>query len=124
MLLCTFNGQRFLAEQLQSIALQSFTAWTLWASDDGSTDQTGRMLAEFGEAWGPDRVTTLSGPAEGLVRNFSTLVANDRIAADAYAFSDQDDVWERDKLERAMRWLSEVPASTPGVVLFAHDDDR
>lgn len=114
-LLCTCNGQRFLAEQLESIHAQTHDAWTVWASDDGSTDETRGVLEQYRTRWGGDRLSVVTGPAQGLTRNFSTLAASDRIAADAYAFADQDDVWERDKIERAMHWLAGVSASTPAL---------
>jgi glycosyltransferase involved in cell wall biosynthesis len=43
-LMCTFNGERFLKEQLDSFATQTHQNWTLWVSDDGSTDQTLEIL--------------------------------------------------------------------------------
>jgi len=54
-------------------------------------------------------------PAEGFVANFLSLTCKASIEADYYAYSDQDDVWESDKLERAVRWLQTVPENIPAL---------
>jgi len=52
----TYNGQNFLAEQLQSIENQTHKNWRLVLSDDGSTDDTLTIAKEFQDKWGCDRV--------------------------------------------------------------------
>ncbi len=56
-----------------------------------------------------------SGPAEGFAANFVSLTCNDTIQADFYAYSDQDDIWEADKLARSVQWLQTLPADVPGL---------
>lgn len=105
-LLCTYHGEEFLAEQLDSFARQTHTNWTLWVSDDGSTDDTLAILERYQKAWGADKLIILHGPADGPTKNFMSLVHNAQIQADYYAFSDQDDIWEADKLQRAIALLT------------------
>jgi glycosyltransferase involved in cell wall biosynthesis len=111
--LSTFNGERFLREQLTSIAAQTFKRWTLHAVDDGSTDRTLSILSEFCARAEPEQVIIRHALNAGFVRNFLDLGCDAEISADYYAFSDQDDVWHADKLERAIgllrRWI-ERPA--------------
>lgn len=114
-LLCTYNGQRYLAEQLDSFAAQTHGNWTVWASDDGSTDGTDALLAGFQARWPAGRLSLLAGPKAGLVANFLALSCNTNIQADYYAYSDQDDIWEAEKLERALRWLESIPADIPAL---------
>jgi glycosyltransferase involved in cell wall biosynthesis len=114
-LLCTFNGQRFLEEQLKSYIAQTHSNWEIWASDDGSQDDTLSILESYQTQWGTARLSILSGPSEGFVANFLALTCNASIEADYYAYSDQDDVWEPEKLERAVNWLQSVPAQTPAL---------
>jgi glycosyltransferase involved in cell wall biosynthesis len=114
-LLCTFNGAAFLNEQLLSIQRQTYPHWHLVASDDGSSDQTLQVLAAFQEKIGSDRMTLRTGPQSGFVNHFLTLVTDASIHADFFAFSDQDDIWEPDKLERALRWLGETPHEIPAL---------
>lgn len=114
-LLGTFHGQQFLAEQLSSFATQTHSNWDVWASDDGSTDDTLTILEYFRGRWPAGRLSIHAGPARGFVSNFLFLTCNTAIQADYYAYSDQDDIWEPEKLERAVRWLESVPAGIPAL---------
>lgn len=114
-LLCTFQAQRFLADQLQSIKAQHWQAWKLWVSDDGSTDQTLGILEHHRTEWGAQHLHVQPGPCKGSTANFLSLACHPDINADGFAFCDQDDLWHPDKLARAMRWLQTVPANTPAL---------
>ena len=65
-LLCSYQGERHLAEQLDSIAAQTHRGWTLWVSDDRSTDDTLAILEQYRSRWGSDRLSILTGPARGF----------------------------------------------------------
>jgi len=114
-LLCTLHGQPFLADQLDSIERQTYPNWELWASDDGSADDTQAILRRYKDKWGGRRVSICSGPSEGFVSNFLSLTCKAEIQADFYAFSDQDDIWEEDKLRRAVEWLRTIPNDVPAL---------
>lgn len=114
-LLCTYHGQHYLAEQLDSFTAQSHANWEVWASDDGSKDDTHAILEACMQQWPVGRLSIHCGPAEGYAANFLSLACKANIEADYYAYSDQDDIWEADKLERALRWLESVPANTPAL---------
>lgn len=114
-LLCTYHGQRYLAEQLDSFATQSHNNWEVWASDDGSKDDTRAILMAYKAQWPAGRLSIHVGPAEGFAANFLSLTCRAGIQADFYAYSDQDDVWEADKLSRALHWLTTVPPSIPAL---------
>ena len=104
-LMGTFNGAAFLSQQLDSIADQSHGDWRLYASDDGSTDETMAILEDYQARWGTDKLHIFKGPKAGFAANFMSLVANQDIKADAFAFADQDDIWCRDKLTKAVSFL-------------------
>jgi len=114
-LLCTMNGQRFLEEQLDSLAAQTLLGWQVWASDDGSQDGTLAILNRYRAAWGEDRLFLQVGPGRGFAANFLSLVCRYDLEAEYYAFSDQDDIWEADKLHRAVVWLETVPNTVPAL---------
>ena len=101
-LLCTYNGARFLAEQLDSLEDQTHQNWVVFASDDGSTDQTLEILQQYQAKWPAGKLTIHSGPQKGFCQNFLSLACDPNIRADYYAFCDQDDVWLPYKLEVAL----------------------
>jgi glycosyltransferase involved in cell wall biosynthesis len=112
-LLCTLNGERFLAEQLASIKSQTFKNWKLIASDDGSRDRTRSILAAFQKSCGPGKVEIIGGPQRGATANFLFQVCAENLLSEYYAFCDQDDVWDADKLERAIDALEHTDSSIP-----------
>ena len=101
-LLCTYNGARFLAEQLDSLESQAHQNWVVIASDDGSTDQTLEILRQYQAKWPSGKLTIRSGPQKGFCQNFLSLACDPNIRADYYAFCDQDDVWLPEKLTVAL----------------------
>ncbi|AXT48975.1 MULTISPECIES: glycosyltransferase family 2 protein [Chromobacterium] len=114
-LLGTFNGQPHLSDQLDSFVTQTLNNWSVWASDDGSTDQTMDILEKYQSTWGKSRLTIRRGPQQGFAANFLSLVCDPNIDADYYAFSDQDDIWEADKLSAALTRLEQIPKETPAL---------
>lgn len=127
-LMCTYQGERFLRRQLDSIKAQTFGDWTLWVSDDRSSDGTFSILESYRRTWGEDRLIVRCGPAQGFRANFLSLACDAAIEADYFAFADQDDLWDADKLEVALRWVESIPAATPalycGRTRLIDEDDR
>ena len=113
-LLCTLNGARFLAAQLASIEQQSYDNWRLIASDDHSDDATLAILRHFAHRV-CQPVEIRMGPQRGPAANFLSLAADPGIDGDYFAFCDQDDVWHRDKLARAMSWVAAMPPDLPTI---------
>jgi glycosyltransferase involved in cell wall biosynthesis len=113
-LMGTRDGAAYLADQLRSIADQTHHNWTLLVSDDGSRDATCDIITDFA-ATQKQRVTIRNGPGQGVCANFLSLAADPTIAAEVYAFCDQDDVWHPDKLRRALDWLATIPDMTPAL---------
>ena len=90
-----FNGERYLAEALNSILAQTYGSLEIIVADDGSTDGTAALVASYGDrvryVWQPN-----AGPA--AARNLGLTV----VQGDVVAFLDQDDLWHLKKLERQM----------------------
>lgn len=114
-LLCTYHGQHYLADQLDSFANQTYSNWEVWASDDSSQDDTHTILESYKAKWGGDQLSIHFGPAEGFVANFLSLTCKASIQSDFYAYSDQDDIWKVNKLQRAVDWLSTISANVPAL---------
>lgn len=121
-LLATYNGAQYLAPQLDSLLAQTFTDWRLLVRDDGSTDASPTILADY-QAKFPDRIAIITGKGQnlGASDNFAFLMAQ---ADAAYLmFCDQDDVWLPDKIEWTMATMRDLEArhgaDTP---LLVHTD--
>ena len=108
-LMATYNGEKFLAEQLESIEQQTYGNWRIVMSDDGSSDNTLAIARQFQEKWGADRLQIRQGKrqgCQGFCQNFLSMACDASIRADLYAFSDQDDFWMANKLERAIAYFN------------------
>ena len=114
-LLCTLNGARFLPQQLASFDSQNFRDWRLFVSDDGSEDRTLALLADFQKKHGPSRVDIRRGPGKGFATNFLSLICDPTVASNYYALSDQDDIWDANKLARARTVLMNARPDVPSV---------
>ena len=104
-LLCTANGEAFLAKQLESIRNQTHRHLRLVISDYGSKDNTLNVIRQFQASHGAPPLELRPGPKAGFSANFMSLACDPLIDAEFYAFSDQDDVWLPEKLSRAIDWL-------------------
>ncbi|BCP59570.1 glycosyltransferase family 2 protein [Streptococcus parasuis] len=114
-LMSTYNGQQFLSEQIRSIKEQSYTDWTLFIRDDGSSDNTKEILKDFERQ--DSRIHIIDSDKSdnlGVIKSFHKLVNHDR--ADFYFFSDQDDVWLPNKLELSLKEAQNYPADLPLMV--------
>nr|WP_255353423.1 glycosyltransferase family 2 protein [Pantoea sp. SM3] len=105
-LMGTYNGEKYIEQQLQSIADQTYKNWALIVSDDGSTDRTCELVEEFSHRCLNNKVILLKGPGRGFAANFFSLLNRDDIDSDFYAFCDQDDIWNENKLEVAVNQLA------------------
>jgi glycosyltransferase involved in cell wall biosynthesis len=115
-ILSTFNGGRFLPEQLESFRKQDGVDWRLIWRDDGSTDATNTIMDDFCLQLPAAQAVraTGSGVNLGVFNSFMTLLG-DALDAPAVAFADQDDVWLPEKLQRALARLRTVEPGRPAV---------
>ena len=111
--MCTYNGAKYIVEQLDSFENQTYENWRLVVSDDGSSDDTLAILDSYRRKWPPGRLIIKQGPKRGYATNFISLASDDSIKADLYAFSDQDDVWLPLKLFAAVDYLNARDALIP-----------
>ncbi len=114
-LLASCNGEPFIREQLQSILDQDHTNWSLWISDDGSTDGTRDCVDEFCSAHPTRSIDVRSGPCLGSMHNFLSLLCDPKISSDYFSIADQDDLWLPGKLTRALNLIEAAP---DGPVLY------
>ena len=105
----TYNGGNFLAEQIESIRKQTVDSWTLLVRDDGSTDGTVDRLKQYANE--DKRIVLVEDNSGnlGASQSFSLLIDLALTqGADYIAFSDQDDVWKPEKLEKSLARMYEL----------------
>ena len=96
-LMATYNAEKYLHEQIDSIFSQTSKDWHLFIHDDGSKDNTVAIIREFAEKY-PEEVSILDYPPQyGAWKNFLSML--DKVESEYYMFSDQDDVWLPEKIE-------------------------
>jgi glycosyltransferase involved in cell wall biosynthesis len=102
--MATYNGERWLRPQLDTIYAQTWSPLEVVVTDDASTDGTAAILAEYARSHGlryevsPSRL--------GLVRNFERAISLCR--GDFIALSDQDDLWKPHKIETLVREIGDA----------------
>lgn len=104
LLLSTYNGEKYLKAQLDSLFSQSYKNFKLIARDDGSTDGTKEILSSY------DIELLDSSKNLGVKKSFETLLkyACENSDAKYFMFCDQDDVWNKDKIEKTLKKIQEL----------------
>jgi glycosyltransferase involved in cell wall biosynthesis len=114
-LLATFNGEAYLAEQLDSIINQTYRNWTILVHDDGSTDNTMSIIKLYRDKYKTNIKILEDGITYGSAKeNFFHLL---RASSAPYiAFCDQDDIWFPDKIKNAVSMMIEIGDDKPALV--------
>jgi len=97
-LLATYNGEKYIKEQLESILNQTYANFNLLISDDKSTDNTVEILKEYEKKDNRIKVFTQETNL-GYIKNFEFLLK--QVTSEYYMLSDQDDVWHKDKVSKS-----------------------
>jgi glycosyltransferase involved in cell wall biosynthesis len=113
-LLSTYNGEKFLKEQLESLAIQDYTNFKITIRDDGSTDSTPKLIRDY-MAQSPVPITLSVGKNIGVIRSYFELLKNSSDDAQFYAFCDQDDIWKSNKISKAIEYLEKIPYNVPAM---------
>lgn len=96
-LLATYNGEKYIGEQMESILKQTETDWMLYIHDDGSKDKTMEVVEQYAKQY-PDKIIIVEGaPTGGAKSNFFYLFS--QVEAPFYMCCDQDDIWLPEKIE-------------------------
>lgn len=120
-LLATYNGARFLREQLDSLFNQTYQDFRILIRDDGSTDDTLLIIEEYQRKF-PDKINVLTDNLKnvGATQNFGVLLEN--ASADYVFFCDQDDVWIKHKIELSLQKIQALENGNHEVPCFIFSD--
>lgn len=114
-LLATYNGEKFIQEQMLSILNQDYSDYEIYISDDGSTDKTKKIIKEIisrNEYGIKITLTENKSREKGVINNFFYLI-NSAPLAECYFFCDQDDIWEKNKLSEYVFFYEKLDTSIP-----------
>lgn len=97
-LMATYNGEKYLSQQIDSILDQTYNNFKIYISDDGSTDNTKSIITDYCKKY-PEKIFLIAehSPTGSASNNFLYLL--EHIEGDIFLFSDQDDIWERNHIE-------------------------
>ena len=109
-LMSTYNGAKYIEEQLNSLYSQTIPV-SVFVRDDGSNDLTQEILRKYEEQ---NNLYWYTGENLGAAKSFFDLILN-APDSDFYAFADQDDVWDNDKIEAALSCLRNLPSDRPAL---------
>ncbi|MBR4154305.1 MAG: glycosyltransferase [Paludibacteraceae bacterium] len=103
-LMATYNGAKYLREQIDSLFVQTYRDWTLYIQDDGSKDATLDIIKEYSD----ERIVLVDVglTRQGAGMNFMSLL--NMVESEYYMFCDQDDVWFEDKMEKELARMKEI----------------
>lgn len=108
-LMSTFNGEKYITEQLESLIQQVGIELSILVRDDGSSDRTVDILKEYESK---NLLTWYSGENLKTAHSFFDLIQK-ASRFDYYAFCDQDDVWDKEKLVKAIEKISRIDKNIP-----------
>lgn len=119
-LMATYNGEKYLREQIDSILFQTYSDWTLYIQDDGSHDHTLDIIRSYNDA----RIVLVDNglTKQGACMNFMSLL--NTVESEYYMFCDQDDVWFKDKVEKELCRMKEeeMSANNQSLPIIVHTD--
>jgi len=110
-----FNGQEYVCDQLRSILDQSHSAVHIYLSDDKSEPRFSFDGLRLDSAKLSQISIDLRPRNVGFTNNFLNALASISGEFEYFAFSDQDDIWHQDKLERALAALAKAPTEKPAL---------
>ncbi|RDU22116.1 glycosyltransferase family 2 protein [Anaerosacchariphilus polymeriproducens] len=112
-LMSTYNGEKYIREQIDSVLVQKNVDISLIVRDDSSKDGTTSILKEYEKA---GKLRLLTGINMGVGNSFMELLYQSP-DADYYAFCDQDDIWLQNKMEVAITKLEKLETKAPGLYI-------
>ena len=105
-LMATYNGEKYLGEQLDSIINQTYHNWNLLIRDDNSTDKTLEIIQNYHKKDKRIKILKDNKGNIGIVRNFEELLKSSE--SEFIMFSDQDDIWVENKLDMYLKMIEKI----------------
>ena len=115
-LLSTYNGEKYISSQIDSILAQDFDDWELLIRDDLSSDRTPKIITSYSEKH-PDKIKIIASTKNlGSTQSFMKLIESS--TANYIMLSDQDDVWKPEKISRSLRKIRSIEDGNKIALIF------
>lgn len=119
-LMATYNGEKYIRQQIDSLLCQTHKEWELYVRDDGSKDATVQIVKDYESSHNNIHLIEDNLGSLGVRDQFLHLV--NIIDADYYMFCDQDDEWFPDKIDKTYNRIKELEALHPGKAIVVGSD--
>lgn len=110
-LISTYNGEKYIEEQIDSVLKQTYDNIKIFIRDDGSKDGTLSILRRYQSE---NKIILIEGENIGYGRSFMRLLKQTK-EGDFWAFCDQDDVWDEKKIQNAIEKITTLPMDKPAM---------
>lgn len=118
--MATYNSEKFIVEQIESLLIQTQKNWTLYINDDGSKDSTLNIIDEYIRKYDNKIVNLNLSVQNGAAKNFLSML--NQINSQYYMFCDHDDVWLPNKIEMCYIKMKELETKFPNIPVIIHTD--
>lgn len=119
-LLATYNSANYLSQQLDSLFKQTYSDWHIFIHDDGSKDNTLKIVNDFSQKFG--KITVLDDRKRGLGATFNFVHILNNVHSKYYMFCDHDDVWLPNKIAITVAELEKEETNHPQKAVLVHTD--
>jgi glycosyltransferase involved in cell wall biosynthesis len=118
-LLATYNGEKYLKQQIDSILAQSYQDWQLLIRDDNSSDSTVNIIKDYAGKY-PQKIRLIEDKQGrlGIALNFGKLL--EQTVNEYVMFSDQDDIWLPNKINLTLNTMKDAEKIYPNIPILVH----
>ncbi len=124
--MATFNGEKYIEDQINSIINQSYKDWILFIRDDNSIDSTSEIIEKMATDYSDKIVLIKDNSLKGgsSKKNFATILkwVKDKYNFNYFMFADQDDIWLEHKIKLSMERMREKESENEMIPILIHTD--
>lgn len=117
----TYNGEKYIQQQINSILSQTVQNWYLYIRDDNSNDKTPQIIREYSKKF-PDKITVITDRKGNLGVTNNVFEILSYVNNEYIMFCDQDDIWNKNKIKVLYNYIRIKEKEFPDIPLLVHSD--